>query len=292
GIYLISFFYCIHGLLWSNGKLKDRRKLNYPMLIAAIWLFVFSVLDLAFGFQINIAAFFGPKGDPIAYFSEASNWINVMKLVTYVAQTFMADCILLYRCWIIYSRNWKVIFVPALMWIAETVCGSIAASIETTLDHSLITSNILAPFMLSLMSLTLATNFLVTSLMVFRIRSIQTSVNQLVSSGGYTNPTLKNVILILVESGAIYTAAVLILLCTYATGNNAIYLVSDCLVQIIGIVFNLILIRVARGTAVQPMNEAIQTALQFRRHALDTEISGSGIYVTNMTSTLDGISSK
>lgn len=66
------------------------------------------------------------------------------------------------------------------MWIAETgvlhtfsltiialialcvVCCVIATYIETTLDNSSVVSHSLAPFILSMMALTLATNLLVT----------------------------------------------------------------------------------------------------------------------------------
>lgn len=64
------------------------------MLFAAIWLFTFSTLDVAFGFRHNILAFIVIKGDPIAYFSNTSNWLNVMKMAADVAQAFMADSIL------------------------------------------------------------------------------------------------------------------------------------------------------------------------------------------------------
>ena len=47
-------------------------------------------------------------------------------------------------------------------------------------------------------------------------------------SNEYTSPRSTSVMLVLVEAGAIYTAAVLILLCTYVTSNNAAYVVSDC----------------------------------------------------------------
>lgn len=49
---------------------------------------------MAFGFRLNISAFIAIKGDPISYFSNTSNWVNVMKTATDVAQTFMADSIL------------------------------------------------------------------------------------------------------------------------------------------------------------------------------------------------------
>lgn len=93
GTYLASFFQCIYGLLWSNGRLKAQHELNYLMLFAAIWLFTVSNLHVALGFQLNLSAF-SLEGNPSAYFSKTSSWPNVAKLVTYTAQTVMADSIL------------------------------------------------------------------------------------------------------------------------------------------------------------------------------------------------------
>lgn len=64
--------------------------------------------------------------------------------------------------------------------------------------------------------------------MVFRIWSIQAKIRALTMSREYMSPSIMSVMLVLVESGAIYTAVVLILLCTYVTSNNAGYIVSDC----------------------------------------------------------------
>lgn len=44
----------------------------------------------------------------------------------------------------------------------------------------------------------------------------------------YMSPTITSVMLVLVEAGAIYTAAVFIILCTYVTSNNATYILAGC----------------------------------------------------------------
>jgi len=63
------------------------------MVVAALLMFVFGSLDVAFGLRHNIDAFVS-IGDPDKVFADISNWINVMKMVDYVAQTFIGDAIL------------------------------------------------------------------------------------------------------------------------------------------------------------------------------------------------------
>ena len=89
----MTFVACLRVLLFSNGRLKSIRTLNYPMVVAALLMFVFGSLDVAFGLRHNIDAFVS-IGDPDKVFADISNWINVMKMVDYVAQTFIGDAIL------------------------------------------------------------------------------------------------------------------------------------------------------------------------------------------------------
>lgn len=57
-------------------------------------MFIFASLDVAFGLRHNLVAFIDFKGDAIEEFNRTSNWLNVMKMVCYVMQTFVGDSIL------------------------------------------------------------------------------------------------------------------------------------------------------------------------------------------------------
>lgn len=81
-------------LLWSEGWFKPFRVINKKMFIAAMIMFIFASLDVAFGLRHNLDAFISFQGDPIVEFSKTSNWVNVMKMVCYVMQTFVGDSIL------------------------------------------------------------------------------------------------------------------------------------------------------------------------------------------------------
>ncbi|KAJ2912795.1 hypothetical protein MD484_g7630, partial [Candolleomyces efflorescens] len=90
------------------------------MLVAALAMFVFATLDVGFHVRHNLDAFVAFEGDPIEEFNKTSSWINVMKMGCYVAQTFVGDAILLYRCWIIYNKRWFVVIAPTILWLACT----------------------------------------------------------------------------------------------------------------------------------------------------------------------------
>jgi hypothetical protein len=149
-----------------------------------------------------------------------------------------------------------IVICPIIMFIAETGCGIAAVYLETTLGgDSAITDRPLFPLIATLQSLTLTTNVITTFLIVHRIWTIHNAVRQLVPS--IKNHPLRNVLVVLIESASVYTASAAVMLTVYVLRSNADYVVSDLMVQLIGITFNLIIIRFARGTAVKPMEETL-----------------------------------
>ncbi|KAF8652581.1 hypothetical protein AX16_004334 [Volvariella volvacea WC 439] len=253
GIYLVTFFSCLRVLLHPEDRFKRLRDINFKMLIAALLMFTFASLDVAFGLRHNLDAFVAYDGDPIEEFEKISYWVNVMKMGCYVAQTFVGDAILLYRLWVVYNQKYYVVVFPVLIWLAETVCGAMIIYVEATLtnNHALLNSSQLSPFITSMLTLTLAMNLITTSLIVYRIRSIRSALSgrSIVLGGSF----LENYLRIFIESGTMYTASIIILFGTYLASNNSQLGVSDAVVQIIGITFNLIIIRVDRERTSQQL---------------------------------------
>ncbi|PPQ97458.1 hypothetical protein CVT26_002806 [Gymnopilus dilepis] len=236
GVYLVSFFNCIRTLVWFEGRFKSWHDLNYMMLLAAILMFMFATLDVAFHLRHNLEAFIYFRGDPVEEFDQTADWINVIAMVFYVLQTFVGDSILIFRCWVVYDRNWLVVAAPICLWLATTVCGIMTIYTEATINSSsrLLNSSLLKPFITSMLCLTMATNTLTTSLIVYRIWGVQKSLKQ-----GFAivpNPRLTRLLFTLIESGLLYTFSVIVLFILYIGSNNGQYGVSNA-----GITFNLMI---------------------------------------------------
>ncbi|KAJ3735992.1 hypothetical protein DFJ43DRAFT_1150788 [Lentinula guzmanii] len=273
GIYLVTFFACIHDLLVSHGHdlscvLKRRKDIHVKMIIGAICLLFFATLDLAAGIKLNLRVFLSLRGNTAEDFGDISYWVNVLKMVSFVGQLFTGDTILLYRCWVIYGRNCWVIAAPAIMLVAELICGCFEIYTESTFGpgRSLVVYKQFAPYIITVIVLTVCVNISVTSLIIWRIWSIISNAKKLFPSR--TRSPLSDAIRILLDSGLIYTSSALVMLITYIVSNNASYLVSDCLVQIIGITFNLIIIRVGRGTATRSFDKMSKTPSQLPERRL------------------------
>ncbi|KAF9529969.1 hypothetical protein CPB83DRAFT_811692 [Crepidotus variabilis] len=256
GLFMQSIFY--GTLLWGDGWFKPVRLVHKTMLLATTLMFIIATLDVAFQFRHNLEAFIYFKGDPIDEFNKTSYWLNVVVMGCYVAQVFVGDAVLLYRCWIVYQKNWVVITLPITLWLATTACGITTIYNEATMDTTgkLLNSKIFLPFITSMLCLTLATNVLTTTsrrfphsiicldvaLIVLRIWGIRQNL-----TGIYTpHYPLTNLLVVLIESGLMYTLSIVVLFGVYMASNNAQYGVSDAVVQIIGITFNLVITSVHR----------------------------------------------
>ncbi|KAJ3929484.1 MAG: hypothetical protein NXY57DRAFT_899992 [Lentinula lateritia] len=261
GVFLTTFVMCLHGLLYSpthRFHLKPFFKVNYRMLIAALLMFTFASLDVAFGLCHNIKAFVtlnGNGNDPETaeeVFDDVGNWINVMKFVDYVAQTFIGDSILIYRCYLVWDRSWYMIVPSVLLCLAETVCGCMVAVIEASpASGGSLNSSTISPFITSMLSITLATTILTTSLIVYRLWNVQSHSQTFLQfqqerNRDWNSDPLARAMKVMIESGLLYTLSLVVLFAVFITSSNAELGVSDSVVQIIGITFNMIIIRTSR----------------------------------------------
>ncbi|KAF6752066.1 hypothetical protein DFP72DRAFT_991158 [Ephemerocybe angulata] len=235
-VFYVTFFSCMRVLLWRDGRLKAWSEMKKMMVIAALLMLVFGSLDVAFGLRHNLEAFVYQlaKGvQPAEEFGKISKWLNVMKFANYTAQTFIGDGILLYRCYVIYNRRWWVAILPALMWLATAACSGVTIYIESTIGNGDLSESQFEPFISSTLALTLATNLITTSLIVWRIYKIQsrTSSHTLSQITGSTDSP--------------YSRLILLFGC-YLANSNAILGVSNS-----GITFNLLILNIDRGTTTQ-----------------------------------------
>ncbi|KAJ3864189.1 hypothetical protein EV359DRAFT_41563 [Lentinula novae-zelandiae] len=233
---------------FSTIVLKPRKEIHINMLFGALCLLSFATLDLAAGIRLNLRVFLSLRGNTVEDFGNISYWVNVLKMVSFVGQIFTGDSILLYRCWVIYGRNYWVIAAPATMLAAELVCGCFEIYTEFAFGSgtSLIVSKPFAPYIITVIVLTVFVNISVTcelinfilpsntlvliryaALMIWRIWSIIHDTQKLSPSRTRCGP-LSGALCILLDSGLMYTSSALIMLVTYVVSNNASYLVSDC----------------------------------------------------------------
>jgi len=170
--------------------------------------------------------------------------IAIVQIIAMGCCDFLAQCILIYRCWIVWGQDIRVVIIPSLLAI-------------TYLATWLVPDSVVVWYPLTITSLvaSMAVNTLVTGLIVFRIlkvslevKAASTSVERTLGSTGGTN--LRHVIFIIIESGMALFAIQLASIILFPLSSTLVLaLVRDFLVvsneMFNGIIPTIILVRVS-----------------------------------------------
>jgi len=124
----------------------------------------------------------------------------------------------------------------------------------------------------SFFSLTLATNIICTAIVVYRIWDINRE------SIVFAESSLRPIMLLVIESGAIYSATLTLLLILYKVQSWFQYVILDAISPIVGLVFSMIIIRIGLGLT-SPSGEtnfrgtsiALTTITSYNGHGNDKE---------------------
>ncbi|KAK7039852.1 carboxylic ester hydrolase [Favolaschia claudopus] len=265
GIYLVTLGIAGRILLTKDGGERWRRRseIKWAMVIASVLLFINSTLDLVIASITLVQAFnYDGPGGPSRIFTHGSGWQTMIKSFCVPFQSLLGDAILIYRCWFLWNRSWIVIAVPLTVWLVNVAIVMRFLDILSQATRGLIISTAIQPWGQAFWSTTISINILTTSLIVFRIYTVdrqnkkiglQTASTLSTNSTSISNSasrrpsgTLQIAMRNIIESGMIYTFVSIFTLATYTIGSTWHYPVSALEIHSVGITFNLILIRGAR----------------------------------------------
>jgi len=183
-----------------------------------------------------------------------------LKYWFYVSNNVFADTLILYRCYVVWNYNKRVLIGPAILLVAATVCGYImeGSSSATLLAHSWV-----------YLLMTTILNAILTALTASRIWYVSRKASMSV------DPTLMYkyhvTLSILIESGFIYCLYMIVDL-SFNTNPSGSIVLDAGLIQVVGIMPTLILAQVGLGRTTQDDVEAnIRTT-----HITDTKLNTSG----------------
>jgi len=152
-----------------------------------------------------------------------------------------------------------VIAFPCFLLLGSTVTGvGILYSFARVAPEDIFVVQ-LSRWIVSFFSMTLATNVVCTALVAFRIWNIN---RQNFLAVGHS---LRPVMLLVIESGAIYSATLLTLLILYKANSWFQYVLLDAVSPIVGLVFSSIIIRIGLGiTTVRGETNFTATSTSFQ----------------------------
>ncbi|KAM5545668.1 hypothetical protein V8D89_000706 [Ganoderma adspersum] len=195
------------------------------------------------------------------FFNTLSNPTLVAKDVIYITQTLLGDAFVTYRLFMVWGRSWPVIVIPLLLLIGAAISGY-GACVEIGLVEGLgvIFASSIAPWGKAFFIISLTTNVFATTLIAARLvwLSRRTKTYRTASALSHWD-----VVEMLVQSAAVYSATLASLMGTYLAGSNAQYICLDLLTPIIGVVFTLIIIRVGLGDTMSELSGARTRTSEF-----------------------------
>jgi len=243
GIYFMLFVGSIYIPVVKHHR-RSRSPINKVLLTVSILLFL--LISAHWGVQIArlVDAFIVHGHDPNAYYGDPAQVKNVTKTGLYVAQTFVGDFTMVYRLFIVWGRNYKVIILPCLTSFGLLVAGSgVAYSFAHVTPGEDIFNSMAGRWIVSVFATSLSTNMIVTVLIAYKIWTIQRPVKTT------SQRSLMPIMAIFLESAAIYTVCLILTHSAYLGKATFQFITLDITSPAIGISFALIIVRVGLGVS-------------------------------------------
>ncbi|KAF8234517.1 hypothetical protein L208DRAFT_1393909 [Tricholoma matsutake] len=269
GAYAVLFT-ITHWVL-TRGRPRGQ-PIRKTMLGISIAMFVLATMHIGVNYTRIYRAFItyrNAPGGPASYFNQLSEFTQIFGSAIYEAQTLVGDSVVLLRCYVVCGRKFYIILFPFLLLLGSTACGiGILYSFARVVPQAEIFVVQLQQWILSFFSLTLATNIICTSLVAYRIWAINRE------SIVFSKSSLRPIMLLVIESGAIYSATLTTLLILYKQQSWFQYVLLDAISPIVGLVFSMVIIRIGLGIT-SPSGEtnfgasSTQTSIGFNVHGRD-----------------------
>ncbi|KAJ7911430.1 hypothetical protein B0H13DRAFT_572569, partial [Mycena leptocephala] len=264
GILLTTFVPCLRSLLFSASQrfqVKPRHEIKFPILAVTVLMFMvssFSAVLSMLGVIDGFINYDGPGGALEFYNTVNGGWKHWMMAVEDSVQVILGDGLLIYRCYVLYDRNWCAISIPAVAWMG-LVAMSITSSYATiTLpkgarlnDHSIL------PFLSATLLLTFITSIITTYLIIRRLYRVEFHPHL---RGRIRPHILTRIATIFFETGLIYTLSVIASLGVYLTGSELQFVAALAMIHIVPITCNLLLIRVEGVSRSEPPTNGSKNA--------------------------------
>ncbi|KAG1886650.1 hypothetical protein F4604DRAFT_1917454 [Suillus subluteus] len=242
GIYLMVFNQCMSVLRKRHSRPSDY------LVGTAVSLFILITAHLVVDILRNMQAFTADEAEPnypSIYYGTFDTWQNILKSSLYVAVTLVSDAFILYRSFILWGRNYLIATFPFLLFIADIAIGVFwVYTLSLVVPGEDVFADALSVRVKTFYSITLAMNVICTLLIAFKILKIQKVVAPFKKGN---DDQISRLVPIIVESGAVYSALLVVMIGTYTSNSPAMFIILNSMSPIIGIVFSSVIVRVGLG---------------------------------------------
>ncbi|KZT05791.1 uncharacterized protein LAESUDRAFT_655097 [Laetiporus sulphureus 93-53] len=235
---------------WEGGgrSQSDSRSRNAItiLLVSSALIFFSNTVHWTAAVARPFEAFVYYKGGnaPLDFYADLSQPTEVVQSAATIFTIVVYDAMIIYRLWIVWAFNKRVVMFPLCTLVGLTVCGVGTVYQMTTFrlgENVFVTA--LGRWLNSSCAFSLCTNVYSTTMIAWRIWRINSAIV------GYRHDSLMSVMATVVESAVLYTIWTIFFLVTYETQSNLQFVTNETLPFVAGISFMLINVRVGMGWA-------------------------------------------
>jgi len=242
GCFLVTFIMNVYVHLDFKRRQNTHNRVMFSF---SIVMFILATMHLAMNCYRMIRGYVDFRlapGGPVGYIGTLSLWDHIFKDTLYATQSILGDAAAVYRCWILWSRDYRVIIIPTIMLIASTISGYMVCGLYPSIPpDATVFDPRLTNWITTFYSIAVAQNISTTGLMAWRLwHGEKNSARYRMGSRGSLMPVLR----ILVESAALYLFVEILLLSLYSVDYNAQYILLECVTPVVGLTFSVITIRI------------------------------------------------
>ncbi|KAF8881460.1 hypothetical protein BD779DRAFT_1011820 [Infundibulicybe gibba] len=273
GAYVVLF------VLYLVLQRRNNRGFDQPLTLAHILLFVLCTitffLDIPSGYMLLVP---DARGAP-----DTARKLTLGSVSVFAIIDFLAQMILLYRCWIIWGKRWVVVIIPGSLALLTLGGGFALAGLFNSplwgtnpakVDHLFILTGTATN------SVSLTVNALTTLLIVTRI--VLTSREIRSALGSNSHHSLRIATALLIESGLLILAFQLVYVILF--GQDSFNIISAPTPQIYGITPTLLNIRVAMGAAYDKTTGKTRTLRFAHSDRATTHVTGPSMSAAGVQS--------
>ncbi|KAI0768085.1 hypothetical protein BD413DRAFT_605555 [Trametes elegans] len=244
-------------ILNQNSRRLDRR-VNYKMIAVSYALLacstahmVIDIIRICNGLIYQRDVF---PGGPVAFFSQPSETTFIAKNIVYLFQTLLGDGVLIYRCYVVW-QSWLIVAFPIVMWLWIGIVSAIAIHSSATVPEGAGTVFLtrVGQWITAFYASTLATNFIVTILLGYKIWQTNRRTSRMRQS------SLLPVVRVIADAGLLYSITLTAALACFVQKSNGQYIVLDVITPIISITFYMVIIRVGLATTSRSHEHSVST---------------------------------
>ncbi|TFY61751.1 hypothetical protein EVG20_g6943 [Dentipellis fragilis] len=223
----------------DRHRWKRNEPVPWPIPVLAVLMFFLATTQIIVD-TLNVFFAFvdhATRAERIAFLMDSTQSIFAWKFSTVTTMIFFADCLVHYRCYVIWKSFW-IVLLPFLTSVGSFVCGFVI--IGATRNHALLSFESQQSLITAVFATSLAANAISTTLLTYKLVQHDRATRRALH---VSHSAVTPIIRIVVESGAMSATWHVIFAITLETKSNGLQTVAEMATSMFALISTLVIIR-------------------------------------------------